>query len=39
MKAIGARATRSLNQGSMVIAADNSGARVVRIVSAKRWKG
>jgi large subunit ribosomal protein L14 len=39
MKAIGARATRALNQGSMVIAADNSGARVVRIVSAKRWKG
>jgi large subunit ribosomal protein L14 len=39
MKAMGARATRSLNQGSMVIAADNSGARVVRIVSAKRWKG
>ncbi len=38
MKAIGARATRALNLGAMVIAADNSGARIVRIVSVKRWK-
>ncbi len=39
MKAIGARATRALNVGAMVVAADNSGARIVRIVSVKRWKG
>ena len=38
MKAIGAKGTRGLNLGAMVIAADNSGARVVRIVSVKRWK-
>jgi len=39
MKAIGARATRALNVGAMVVAADNGGARIVRIVSVKRWKG
>ena len=38
MKAIGAVATRALNVGAMVLAADNSGARIVRIVSVKRWK-
>lgn len=38
MKAIGARGTRALNLGANVIASDNSGARVVRIVSVKRWK-
>lgn len=38
MKAIGAVATRALNVGSQVLAADNSGARIVRIVSVKRWK-
>ncbi len=38
MKAIGARGTRGLNLGAVVIAADNSGARVVRVVSVKRWK-
>jgi large subunit ribosomal protein L14 len=38
MKAIGAIATRALNVGAMVLAADNSGARIVRIVSVKRWK-
>jgi len=38
MKAISAKATRGLNIGSMVIASDNSGARIVRIVSVKRGK-
>jgi large subunit ribosomal protein L14 len=38
MKAIGAIATRALNVGAQVLAADNSGARIVRIVSVKRWK-
>ena len=38
MKAITARATRGLNLGANVIAADNSGAKIVRIVSAKRLK-
>ena len=39
MKAISARATRSLNLGAMLPASDNSGARMVRLVSVKRWKG
>ncbi len=38
MKAISARATRGLNIGSLVDAADNSGARVVKIVSVKKGK-
>ncbi len=38
MKAISARATRGLNIGSEVVAADNSGARIVRIVGVKRGK-
>ncbi len=38
MKAISARTTRGLNLGARMIAADNSGARVVRLVSVKRWK-
>ena len=38
MKAITARATRGLNFGANVIAADNSGAKIVRIFSAKRMK-
>lgn len=38
MKAITARVTRGLNLGSEVLAADNSGARIVRIVSVKRGK-
>src|SRR3990167_10705949 len=39
MKAIGARATAGLNLGANVVAADNSGAKIVRIVSVKRGKG
>ena len=38
MKAIPARATRGLNIGSNVNAADNSGARIVRIVGVIRGK-
>lgn len=36
MKAISARATRGLNVGSIVEACDNSGARIVKIVSVLR---
>jgi large subunit ribosomal protein L14 len=38
MKAISARATRGLNIGSLVLASDNSGARIVRIVGVKKGK-
>jgi len=38
MKAISASATRGLNIGSLVNAADNSGARIVKIVSVKKGK-
>ncbi len=38
MRAISAKATRGLNIGSLVVAADNSGARIVRIVSIKKGK-
>ena len=38
MKAISAKATRGLNIGSLVVAADNSGARMVRVVSIKKGK-
>lgn len=38
MKAISARATRGLNIGSYVIAADNSGGQLVKIVSVKKGK-
>jgi len=38
MKAVTAKPTRALNIGSQVIAADNSGARIVRIVSVKHGK-
>ena len=38
MKAISGRTTRGLNIGSLVEACDNSGARIVRIVSIKRGK-
>lgn len=39
MKAIGARATWGLNLGARAIAADNSGAKIVRIVGVKKGKG
>jgi large subunit ribosomal protein L14 len=38
MKAVGARVTRGLNVGSKVVAADNSGARIVRITGVKHGK-
>jgi len=38
MKAISARGTRALNIGSLVEACDNSGARIVRVVSVKHGK-
>ena len=38
MKAIGATVTRGLNIGANLIAADNSGARIVRITSVKHGK-
>lgn len=39
MKAVAAKLTRGLNIGSIITAADNSGARIVKIVSVKRGKG
>ena len=39
MKSISARATAGLNLGAKMIASDNSGAKIVRLVSVKRAKG
>ena len=39
MKAVNGKPTRGLNIGSMLDAADNSGARMVRIVSVKNCCG
>ena len=38
MKGVAAKLTRALNIGSLVLASDNSGARIVKIVSVKRGK-
>lgn len=38
MKAVSARVSRALNIGANVLAADNSGARIVRITSVKHGK-
>jgi len=38
MKAISARTTRALNLGAKMIAADNSGAKIVKLVSVKKSK-
>ena len=38
MKGVSAKLTRGLNIGSLVLASDNSGARIVRIVSVKHGK-
>jgi len=38
MKALNARITRGLNIGSNLVVADNSGARIVRIVAIKKRK-
>ncbi|MEX2017363.1 MAG: uL14 family ribosomal protein [Candidatus Pacearchaeota archaeon] len=39
MKAISARGTRGLNIGAKMVAADNSGAKIVRLVAVKGGKG
>lgn len=39
MKAISSRGTSGLNLGANVVAADNSGAKIVKIVGVKKWKG
>jgi large subunit ribosomal protein L14 len=39
MKPLNARLVRSLNLGAMVTVADNSGARIARVVGVKRGKG
>ena len=39
MKAVSAKTTKALNLGSHVFAADNSGARIVKIVGVKKGKG
>jgi large subunit ribosomal protein L14 len=39
MKAISARATAGLNLGAKMIASDNSGAKIIKLVSVKRGKG
>jgi len=39
MKAISARITTGLNLGAKMIAADNSGAKICRLVSIKKRKG
>ncbi len=38
MKAISSRTTKGLNLGAKLVAADNSGARIVRLVGVKRAK-
>ena len=38
MKGVGARLTRGLNIGSLVLSSDNSGARIVKIVGVKGGK-
>ena len=39
MKSISAKATAGLNLGTIMIAADNSGAKIVKLVSVKKGKG
>jgi len=39
MKAVSARTTAGLNLGAKMIVADNSGAKVVKLVSVKKGKG
>lgn len=39
MKAISARTTAGLNLGALLISADNSGAKLVKLVSVKKGKG
>ncbi len=39
MKAVSARTTPGLNLGAKMVSSDNSGAKIVRLVSVKRGKG
>lgn len=39
MKSISAKGTMGLNLGAKIISADNSGARIVKLVSVKKAKG
>src|SRR3972149_3170685 len=39
MKAVSAKITPGLNLGAILVAADTSGAKIVRLVSVKRGKG
>jgi len=39
MKAVSARTTAGVNLGAKMVASDNSGAKLVKIVSVKRGKG
>ncbi|MEX0932579.1 MAG: uL14 family ribosomal protein [Candidatus Pacearchaeota archaeon] len=39
MKAVSAKTTAGLNLGARMVAADNSGAKIVRLVSVKKGKG
>jgi large subunit ribosomal protein L14 len=39
MKAVSAKVTKAVNLGARLIAADNSGARIVKLVAVKRAKG
>ncbi len=39
MKAVGARIVRAINLGALVNVADNSGAKIARIIAVKRGKG
>jgi large subunit ribosomal protein L14 len=39
MKAVSARTTAGMNLGARMIASDNSGAKIVRLVSVKKGKG
>ncbi len=39
MKPISAKISKSLNTGAELICADNSGAKILKIISVKRYKG
>ncbi len=39
MKAVSARVTKALNVGSYIVCADNSGAKLLQIISVKGYKG
>ena len=39
MKAVSAKTTAGINLGARMIAADNSGAKIVKVVSVKKGKG